>query len=220
MHRFLVSLVGVALASTVGGQRTLSSSAGSPVVPAAERTILISASDFAYTGLPQHAPAGWLRVTMANSGKELHMLATFSVPRGYTQATLIDSLIHGHAPANFEEWGGPNAVAPGDTNTMYVMLPAGPYVVGCFVRSADGTTHFMKGMLGTFDVVATANTGAPPPSDRNVTIGGTTSLHTGEHAFVTANFTPGTYVLVCWLTTHNKFHFDLGMKNVFTVSDT
>jgi len=51
-------------------------------------------------------------------------------------------------------------------------------------------------------------------------VGGTTRLHTGEQAYVRARFMPGTYVLVCWLTSAHKYHYRLGMKAVFTVPAT
>ena len=250
--------------------------------PPASRTIVIAAHDFAYTGLPVRAPAGWLTVKMVNAGHELHMLATFSVPRGYTASSLLDSVAHGKIPAGLTEWGGPNAVAPGDTTTTTLFLPAGSYAVGCFVVSPDGKTHFVKGMMGSFDVVASPSAGSPPSSDQHITlstygiqmagptvekgahtflvhnsakerhdfvilrvlpghsvtealawfrnppvgraaaepIAGTTALHPGEDDYLEATFSPGTYVLVCWLQTDKKFHYDLGMKHVFTVPAT
>ena len=276
-------IVELSLASTFGHQSAVATSHSSMrVTPPASRTLVITAHDYAYTGLPVRAPAGWLTVKMVNAGRELHMLATFDVPKGYTASTLIDSLTHGKVPADLREWGGPNAVAPGDTTTTSLFLPAGNYVVGCFVVSPDGKTHFMKGMMGSFEVVAAPTAGSPPPSDRRILlstykiamlggpidkgahtflirntakerhdfvilrvlpghtvdqalawfgnppvgspaaepIAGTTVLHTNEEAYLQAHFTPGTYVLVCWLATNKKYHYHLGMENVFTVPAT
>jgi len=219
---------------------------------------------------------------MVNAGSELHMFATASVPRGYTAATLLDSLLHKRGPATLHEWGGPNAVAPGKTGSVTLFLAPGQYIAGCFVVSADGKTHFAKGMMGAFTVVPSRDTGLAPTSTRlaalstyhialsgppigrgvqtlrvrndaaaghdfvilrvlpghsvadalrwfsnvgtarpaAVPVVGTTALHKGEQVFVTANFTPGTYVAVCWMQTNGKFHYDLGMKHVFTVPAT
>lgn len=279
----------VLIAAVTGGGSTLDHAAAAPVAPrsmratrVANRTFIVTATDYAYRGLPVHAPTGWLTLRMANTGHELHMFATAAVPRGYTAASLEAALVKGQPPVHITEFGGPNAVAPGDTTSVTMFLPAGEYVVGCFVRSPDGALHFSKGMMGSFDVVAAADTGAPPASDERVVlstygiampgalpkpgmqtflvrnmakethdlvilkvlpghtvaqaltwfaklppgapaavpVGGTTGIHTGDQVLVPAHLTPGQYVLVCWMTTNQKYHFDLGMQQAFTVSGT
>ena len=249
---------------------------------APNRTFIVTANDFAYRGLPVHAPAGWLTFRMVNAGRELHMFATASVPRGYTASSLETALLSGKMPSSLgiKEWGGPNAVAPGDTTTVSMFVPAGTYMVACFVASPDGKRHYMKGMMGSFDVVAASDTGAPPASDQRVVlstyriamlgappspgmrtflvrntakethdlvilkvlpghtvaqaltwfaklppgapaavpVGGTTGIHTGDQVLVPAHLTPGQYVLLCWMMTNHKYHFDLGMQQAFTVS--
>ena len=132
------------------------------------RTFVVTANDFAFQGLPVHAPAGWLTIRMTNAGRELHMFATASVPRGYTVATFQAALMKGDVPGGVTEFGGPNAVASGDTTSVSMFLPAGQYLVSCFVRSSDGKLHVMKGMMGSFDVVAAADTGTPPRSDERI----------------------------------------------------
>lgn len=250
--------------------------------PAANRTLVVKANDYAFSGMPARVSAGWVTIRMINAGKELHMFASVSAPPGMTAAALLDSLVKDRTPKNLTEWGGPNAVAPGDTTTVTLFLPAGSYAVGCFVISPDGKTHFMKGMMGSFEVVASSDTGRPPVSDRRVVlstyhiamdggpvtkgrhvflvrntakerhdfvilkvlpghtvaqalkwfgnplvgspaaepIGGTTALHLNEQGYVEAQFTPGTYVAVCWMATNNKPHIQLGMEKAFTVPAT
>jgi len=250
--------------------------------PSATHTLVVTANDYAFTGMTARVSAGWVTIRMVNVGKELHMFASASVPHGMTTAGMLDSIMKNRIPKNFTEWGGPNAVAPGDTNTVTLFLPAGSYIVGCFVKSADGKTHFMKGMMGSFEVVAARDAGVAPVSDRTVLlstyqiamdggplskgshvfmvrntvkqrhdfvilkvlpghtvaqalnwfanppvgapaaepIGGTTGLHLDEQGYVRARFTPGTYVLVCWMQTGNKLHFQRGMEKVLTVPAT
>jgi len=249
---------------------------------AVNRTFVVTATDFAYRGLPIHVPAGWVTLRMANAGHELHMFATASVPHGYSASSLEAALLTNHLPGHITEYGGPNAVVPGDTTTVSMFLPAGSYMVACYVKSPDWKLHYLKGMMGSFDVVAASDTGAPPPSDRRVTlstysiamlgaplkpgmrtflvrntarethdfvilkvllghtvaqalkwfatlppgapaaepVGGTTGIHTGDQVLVPARLTPGQYVLVCWMTTKGKYHFDLGMQHAFTVPAT
>ncbi|MEO7103910.1 MAG: hypothetical protein ABI311_11010 [Gemmatimonadaceae bacterium] len=246
--------------------------------PPVNHTLLLTANDYAFSGLPARVSAGWVTVRMINAGKELHMFASMSVPTGMTTAAVLDSLLRGNSTKDITEWGGPNAVAPGDTATVTLFLPPGKYAVGCFVDSQDGKTHFMKGMMGSFEVVASADKGVAPVSDRNVLlssyaidvngaaltkgahviavrntakathdlvilkvlpghtvdqtikwlanpvgspaavpVGGTTGIHLNETVYVPARFTPGTYMLICMMTTNNKRHFMLGMTKVITV---
>lgn len=275
----LIAGIAIATGSLPPSAAPLSSK---PIVPTVNRTLVLTAHDFAFSGLPTRVSAGWVTIRMINAGKELHMFASVSVPAGTTADGLLDSLMHGRALKGLTEWGGPNAVAPGDTTSVTLFLPAGKYAVGCFVVSSDGKTHFMKGMMNTFEAVASTDKGTPPVSDRNVQlstygiamdggalakgshviavrntakethdlvilkvlpghtveqalewfgnppvgtptaepIGGTTGLHTNELAYVRARFTPGTYILVCWMQTNKKPHFMLGMKKVIVVSAT
>jgi hypothetical protein len=243
--------------------------------------LLVTANDYAFTGMTPRVSAGWVTIRMRNAGKELHMFAVANVPRGLTSAGLLDSVMKGKVPRDVKEWGGPNAVEPGDVGSVTVSLPVGSYIVGCFVTAPDGKTHFMKGMMGSFEVVAAHDSGTAPVSDRNIMLSsyritmdggaltpgshtfrvintvaerhdfvilkllpghtvaqalhsfanypagtaaaepvtGTTALHLNQPGYVQARFTPGTYILVCWMWKDNKKpHIDLGMSKVVTVS--
>ncbi len=275
-------MAGIAMISSAMRHSTVPAPSTTMSAPSATRTLVVTANDYAFTGMTARVSAGWVTIRMINAGKELHMFASAAVPHGMTTAGVLDSLTKDRVPKNLTEWGGPNAVAPGDTNAITLFLPAGSYVVGCFVVSPDGKTHFMKGMMGSFEVVAAKDTGTAPVSDRNILlstyhiamdggplskgphvfmvrntvkqthdfvilkvlpghtvaqalkwfgnppvgapaaepIGGTTGLHLDEQGYVTARFTPGTYVLVCWMQTDNKPHFQMGMEKVLTVPAT
>ncbi|HSU97966.1 MAG TPA: hypothetical protein VLI40_12095 [Gemmatimonadaceae bacterium] len=277
----VIPLIAIAMGSVGMYHHTVPNPAAVPA-PAVGRTLTLTANDYAFTGMTARVSAGWVTIRMVNAGKELHMFASASVPRGMTTGAVLDSIMKDRVPKGFTEWGGPNAVAPGDTNTVTLFLPAGSYVVGCFVVSPDGKTHFMKGMMGSFEVIAARDTGVAPVSDRNIVlstyhiamdggplskgphvfmvrnsvkqthdfvilkvlpghtvaqalkwfgnppvgapaaepIGGTTGMHLNEQGYVNARFTPGTYVLVCWMKTNNKPHFQLGMQKVITVPAT
>lgn len=286
MRYLTATIVLVTTLATVAA--TTDHATAAPITPsvhakrAVNRTFVVTANDFAYSGLPVHAPAGWLTLRMVNAGHELHTFATASVPHGQSASNLEAALLKNHVPGDITEYGGPNAVAPGDTTTVSMFLPAGTYMVACFVKSPDGKKHYMKGMMGSFDVVAASDTGAPPASDRRVMlstyriamlgappkpgmrtflvrntanethdlvilkvlpghtvaqaltwfatlppgapagapVGGTTGIHTGDQVLVSARLTPGQYVLLCWMTTNHKYHFDLGMQQAFTVPAT
>ena len=130
----------------------------------------VRASDYAFSNLPLHAPAGWLTFRLANAGQETHMLSIATVPDGYTSSAFMDSLVHAHVPPHTKFWAGVDVVSPGDTGVVSVFLPPGQYVAMCFVQSADGTRHIQRGMLGQFDVVAASDTGTTDFVDGVVTL--------------------------------------------------
>jgi hypothetical protein len=134
------------------------------------RDYAVSAADYAFTNLPLHAPAGWLTFRLVNGGQETHMLSIARVADGHTTAAVIDSLVHQHLPAGITFWPGVDVVSRGDTGVVTSFLPAGKYVAACFVTSADGSLHVQRGMIGSFDVVAAADTGSPGFVDGIVTL--------------------------------------------------
>jgi hypothetical protein len=134
------------------------------------RDYTVTARDYAFSDLPLHAPEGWLTLRLVNAGTEMHMLGVLRVPRGVSAASVLDSVIQMHIPASVKGWAGVNDVSPHNTGTISAYFPPGEYVAGCFIRSADGVLHVMKGMAGTFDVVASADTGSAGTSDAVVSI--------------------------------------------------
>ena len=136
-----------------------------PPVSSGVRTYTITAHDYAYTQLPLHAPRGWLTLRLVNAGAELHMLGVLRVPSSLSPASMIDSVTRMHIPPNVKGGPGVNDLSPGDTGTVSAYFAPGEYVAACFIRSADGSYHVMKGMAGAFDVVATADTGVAPTVD-------------------------------------------------------
>ena len=132
--------------------------------------VTVTATDYAFRGLPDSLPAGWVTFRLANTGREQHMLAVLAVPPELSQYALMDSLSHGHFPSDVPVGSGVNNVSPGDTAVVTVFLPADRYVVTCFVTSPDGHAHAAKGM-GTYLVTFTsADSGSSRASDATVTL--------------------------------------------------
>lgn len=75
-------------------------------------TLVLTANDYAYAGLPARVSAGWVTIRMINAGKELHMFASVSVPAGTTADGLLDSLMHGRTLKDLTEWGAPTPSRP------------------------------------------------------------------------------------------------------------
>ena len=145
---------------------------GEPAQDAApsRRDVTVTATDYAFRGLPDSISAGWVTFRLANTGREQHMLAILSVPPELSQYGLMDSLSHGHFPADLPVGNGVNNVSPGDTGVVTVFLPADRYVITCFVTSPDGHAHAAKGMGAYLVTVASADTGRSPAVDATVTL--------------------------------------------------
>ena len=72
----IVLAAGLATAATGAGRTTTANVRPVPapvkpaVRPAANRTLIVTAHAFAYTGLPVYAPAGWLTLRLVNTGAD------------------------------------------------------------------------------------------------------------------------------------------------------
>jgi hypothetical protein len=60
--------------------------------------------------------------------------------------------------------GGPNPPDLGGTAVATVALEPGNYAMVCFIPSADGIPHLMKGMVRPLTVTPASGPGAPEPS--------------------------------------------------------
>jgi hypothetical protein len=128
------------------------------------RTVLITAHDYSFTGVPARIRGGWLTVRLVNGGNEVHMLGIGRVPYGHSARAVLDAIAHHKSVPETTDWGGPNAVSPGDTSTITMFFPAGDYAIVCAVQSADKQMHMMRGMMATMLVTAVADTVSPPRS--------------------------------------------------------
>jgi uncharacterized cupredoxin-like copper-binding protein len=142
------------------------------------RTILVTAHEYAFTGVPARIHAGWLTFRLANAGSEVHMLGIARVPYGHSARVEPETTA----------WGGPNAVSPGDTATVTLFFPAGEYAITCSVESADGKRHSLHGMMALMTVTGTPDSSseaahAPAPADVNVTL---TDYHVGVRGTLSA----------------------------------
>jgi hypothetical protein len=153
------------------------------------RTILITAHDYAFTGVPARIHAGWLTFRLVNAGSEVHMLGIARVPYGHSARAVLEAIARDRVEPETTAWGGPNAVSPGDTATVTLFFPAGEYAITCSVESADGKRHALHGMMalmtvtGTPDSSSTAAAHAPAPADVNVTL---TDYHVGVRGALSA----------------------------------
>ncbi|HVH68639.1 MAG TPA: hypothetical protein VM716_12300 [Gemmatimonadales bacterium] len=140
-----------------------------PAPRAADPTLVtITAIDYAFQG-PDTIPAGLTTLRFINQGKELHHVSLVRLGGGKTVADFqagLQAAMKNHTPP--PAWiafdGGPNASTPGDTATTTQLLEPGSYVLVCWIPSADGVPHIMKGMFRPLTVVPAAATGAMEPA--------------------------------------------------------
>ncbi|HYT70263.1 MAG TPA: hypothetical protein VEK78_02705 [Gemmatimonadales bacterium] len=131
--------------------------------------VTITATNYAFA-VPDTIPAGLTTLRLVNQGTELHHASLIRLGEGKTAADFqagLQAAMKEHTPP--PPWmgfaGGPNAVAPGDTATAIQVLQAGSYLLICWIPSADGVPHVMKGMVHPVVVAGTAAAAAEPPAD-------------------------------------------------------
>lgn len=120
--------------------------------PAAAASITLTGTEYAYAYPdgegPAPIPAGPVTVTLENEGVEEHQISIVKLKPGKTQDDFLGLATDiSQFDDVLETWGGPNGVAPGDSNTTTQVLEAGDYFFACFIPSADEIPHIVNGML-------------------------------------------------------------------------
>jgi len=154
-HRRLAPLV-LAVAACQAGPR-------SPSHQAAAEPLRVVANDYAYGKAFDTLQAGWHAFRVVNEGRQPHMAVFARLDSGKTLADVV-AAIKSKTPASWvREVGGINAVLPGDSLTSALDLPAGSYVIACFVVDSSGKYHILDGMISTFTVADTGLPAIPEP---------------------------------------------------------
>ncbi len=139
--------------------------------PAAPAVVSIVARDFGYD-LPPIVPAGVTTIEVVNRGQELHHMQIVRLQDGHSADEMVAAFKQkAPPPAWVIPLGGPNGIEPGKSARTIQTLTPGHYAVICFIPGADSVPHFMKGMSGSFEVVASAVTaGEEPTADATFTL--------------------------------------------------
>jgi hypothetical protein len=136
------------------------------------RTINFDAIDYGYT-LPDTIAAGPVTLVMRNTGKEAHHAQLLRLNTGVTLDQFTAALQQGEGPALalVSFLGGNGALDPGpNSEEVTVDLPAGSYLVICFLTGPDGIPHFAKGMLKPLTVTAATSTAPAVQPNPRVTV--------------------------------------------------
>lgn len=136
-----------------------------PPTPAEIPEIKIDAADYSYNA-PETVSAGWTRIILTNSGAEPHHVQFLHLNDGVTVPQFEEALKQAEGPALAltRQVGGVGAIHPGGTASAVLNLPAGEYVILCFIPSpADGVAHHAKGMVKSLIVSPAAGAVAAEP---------------------------------------------------------
>ena len=167
-RRLIITATALLALSACGSSSNKSNGSGGEGANAAGTSrphVTIDAKEYAFA-LPAQIPAGWVDVTLHNSGKVGHQIAfaklgSVSFASFKTAASTTDI----KALSGVQFVGGPNDVDPGSSVTAVVHFDPGAYGVACFIPDdKDGKTHAAHGMVGEVDVVQTAASVADAPT--------------------------------------------------------
>jgi len=176
----------------------LAACARPPAPPSGPNVVTVIATDYAFTA-PDTIPAGLTTFKMVNQGAEPHQAVVLgAADRGWEEIRTA-TMTPGPIPAWLTFPAGPGVVVSGDTANATSHLEPGNYFIVCFIPSADGTPHVMKGMVRRLVVrpaPLTASAPAPAPqADITITLsdysfGLSTPLTAGTHTIRVENAGP------------------------------
>jgi hypothetical protein len=130
----------------------------------------VTAADFSFDA-PAKIPAGATRFELANHGKELHQAQLIRLEDGKTLDDLHKAMkAHGSPPSWVKFVGGPNGIAPGQQSNATAVLTPGNYAYLCYIPSADGVIHLVKGMVRPFEVTAASSDAAAELPTADITV--------------------------------------------------
>lgn len=131
--------------------------------------ITVTAREYSFEA-PSSVPAGYVSLRLVNRGREGHHAQLIKLAPGKTFADVQLALEAGGPPPSWVTLvGGPGAADPGGEADATTYMPAGQYVLLCFVPAADGKPHVAHGMIRPLTVTARKRvTGTAPRPDVSI----------------------------------------------------
>jgi uncharacterized cupredoxin-like copper-binding protein len=134
----------------------------------------VTASDFAFTAERSAIAAGPTRIRLTNEGRSPHQVQIGRLRGPMTPDDFIELFeeVGDRATVDALDWvGGVNAIDPGETGEAWVDLSPGEYLMVCYVPEDDGTSHVMKGMVGSLHVTdGRRDRGVVEPDERTESV--------------------------------------------------
>jgi len=172
----VVALVSVAACSVKEEPKTADTSAvAAPAsTAAAPNEVAITASEYKFE-MPDQIPAGLTTFKLSDTGEEIHHASLIKLDSGKTIADFANGLKNMKPGTQPPGWvipaGGPNAIAPGTSNALTMVMQPGNYAVVCFVPDSKGVPHFAHGMVKGLTVTPNPNANTTEPTaDITVTL--------------------------------------------------
>lgn len=143
-----------------------------PTSPAPAKLELVAVDHAFESAAPLQAPSGALEITLENRGAEDHAATVARYRPGKSFDDFAEALTRPDAIYDIiETFGGPNAVAPGDTGTATVELEPGEYQIFCMIPSpGDGIPHLAKGMQIPLTVTSGEDPAPLPLTEETITL--------------------------------------------------
>ncbi len=154
---------------------TAADSAATPATTtAAANEVTITATEYSFDA-PAEIPAGLTNFRMVDNGKELHHAQLMKLEEGKTFDDLMAGMKTMKPGTPPPGWlipaGGPNAVTPGSTSALTMVMEPGNYAILCFIPDAKGVPHVAHGMAKALTVTPNPNANtAEPTADITVTM--------------------------------------------------
>jgi hypothetical protein len=167
----------------------------------------VTATDYAYTGMPASIGAGIVKVTFVNKGAVAHELVFLKVSDNSKTAAAFAALSGafegGPLPADFLAVNGVHDTAPATTTVSELNLTPGQYIALCgdsgvVGSSADGKPHFMRGMFAKITVTGTGGTTPPTAS---------ATLTARDYSFDVSQLKAGTQTIAFVNSGPKQWHF-------------
>lgn len=150
---WFVGLIASTSAAPLTAQPKKTTVPGAVPPPSAPPVVLLEAMDFAFK-VPPTAPPGLVTLRLKNTGKSLHHVQLARMNSGQTLAEFMTQLRKSPGSPGWREVeGGPSWAQSGQTAEVQLILAPGTYAVWCWIPSADGQPHYMKGMYSKMEVV-------------------------------------------------------------------
>lgn len=129
----------------------------------------VTASEYSFDA-PASVPAGYVKLRMVNRGREVHHVQLLKLAPGKTIADFQQAMqAGGPPPAWVTALGGPGAADPRGEANATTYMPAGEYLLLCWVPAPDGRPHVLHGMVRPLTVTARKRvTGSAPRPDVSI----------------------------------------------------
>ena len=192
-----------------------SSTTTQPASPAATTTtappgppnVTITATDYAFSGVPATLPAGVQHFTFVNKGSVSHEMAFLKVTSNANTTQIfqgVQKVFNGGVyPTSFIGLNGVHDTQPGHTTVTEFNLTPGQYVALCsdtgvVGSSKDGPPHFTRGMFKRVTVTGTGGT-TEPTAD--------VTLTAHDYGFDTSQLKAGTQTVLFKNIGPKQWHF-------------